>query len=669
MKISGHDPGAVLDRQLHDARMRTFHAREEELATLRKAMTERTGTFTVVHLYGPGGIGKSTLLHRFAEEARRAGRPVVVLRPAQDDVRWHPEGQAPPVVLIDELDRADQPAQWLRQTVLPTFPVGSLVVVVSRQAPPVAWRAELGWSDLLLPLRLGPFTPAESAALLRALHVPPARREGVLRACGGNPLALRVAAQTVANDPECTTEEDLRRELALSISPQLIGDYPSVAHRQALEVCAHAATTNENLLRAVLPGADAGALFAWLRDLPFISSGARGLHPSDVVRNVVAAELRWRDADQFAAMHERVLGHLRTRARAAAGDAVAPAVADVIFAQRAERTAEPGCADLDDLDVREDRYQTADRTELCELARRTEGAGSARLVAFWLDRQPAAFHVYRRRGEPRIVAFVGQLDLVRPSAEELRADPVVAAAWSRTHGSAALRPGERLSLVRFLVDGVAQPRPAELTTLLRTRVATPLICDDRVAWSVVAGPEHEGWPDRIARSHSRDDARPIVVDDRSYQLFSVHRGPSGMDDHPPARREHFTTWNRTDFEQEVRRTLRSWRRPDQFADSALLRSRMVGDAGYDDVVTALRQTFTAALDTLGSDPRQAKYHRVLVTTFLQGAPTQEAAAERLSLPFSTFRRHLNRGLDELCALLWKAENQGLRLLTAAVPRH
>ena len=51
------------------------------------------------------------------------------------------------------------------------------------------------------------------------------------------------------------------------------------------------------------------------------------------------------------------------------------------------------------------------------------------------------------------------------------------------------------------------------------------------------------------------------------------------------------------------------------------------------------------------------------------APTQEAAAERLSLPFSTYRRHLNRGLDELCGLLWKAENHGLRLLTRAGPLH
>jgi len=58
---------------------------------------------------------------------------------------------------------------------------------------------------------------------------------------------------------------------------------------------------------------------------------------------------------------------------------------------------------------------------------------------------------------------------------------------------------------------------------------------------------------------------------------------------------------------------------------------------------------------LGEDPRQRKAHRALVATFLSGAHTQEAAAERLGLPFSTYRRHLIRGLEVLCSLLWRRE--------------
>ena len=39
--------------------------------------------------------------------------------------------------------------------------------------------------------------------------------------------------------------------------------------------------------------------------------------------------------------------------------------------------------------------------------------------------------------------------------------------------------------------------------------------------------------------------------------------------------------------------------------------------------------------------------RVLHRTFVRAAPTQEAAAEVLGLPFSTYRRHLAKALDRL----------------------
>ena len=47
--------------------------------------------------------------------------------------------------------------------------------------------------------------------------------------------------------------------------------------------------------------------------------------------------------------------------------------------------------------------------------------------------------------------------------------------------------------------------------------------------------------------------------------------------------------------------------------------------------------------------------RVLDRTFVHAAPTQEAAADVLDLPFSTYRRHLAKAVDELTDVLWSAE--------------
>ena len=45
-------------------------------------------------------------------------------------------------------------------------------------------------------------------------------------------------------------------------------------------------------------------------------------------------------------------------------------------------------------------------------------------------------------------------------------------------------------------------------------------------------------------------------------------------------------------------------------------------------------------------------------TYLRPAPTQEAAAELLGLPFSTYRRHLSQGVGRIVAWLWDRELYG-----------
>lgn len=111
------------------------------------------------------------------------------------------------------------------------------------------------------------------------------------------------------------------------------------------------------------------------------------------------------------------------------------------------------------------------------------------------------------------------------------------------------------------------------------------------------------------------------------------------------------------FESEVREALRSWRRPDLLATNPLTGSRLVARHSEPDPVAALRAVLQGALDELGQDPRESKSHRALLATYLGGAPTQEAAAERLGLPFSTYRRHLAQGLAVLGSLLWWQETR------------
>ena len=57
-------------------------------------------------------------------------------------------------------------------------------------------------------------------------------------------------------------------------------------------------------------------------------------------------------------------------------------------------------------------------------------------------------------------------------------------------------------------------------------------------------------------------------------------------------------------------------------------------------------------------PQEAKLYRALYHTYIEPAPTQEAAAEHLDLPFSTYRRHLKSGVTRVAGILWQWEIQG-----------
>jgi hypothetical protein len=66
-----------LEGRLRLALERTFVGRTAERAAFRSALAPGTAPFSVLYVHGPGGIGKSALLERFADDAQQAGREVV----------------------------------------------------------------------------------------------------------------------------------------------------------------------------------------------------------------------------------------------------------------------------------------------------------------------------------------------------------------------------------------------------------------------------------------------------------------------------------------------------------------------------------------------------------------------------------------------------------------
>jgi hypothetical protein len=108
--------------------------------------------------------------------------------------------------------------------------------------------------------------------------------------------------------------------------------------------------------------------------------------------------------------------------------------------------------------------------------------------------------------------------------------------------------------------------------------------------------------------------------------------------------------SRPEFDAAVRDALRSWARPGEFEANPLHRTRLVANGG-----PSLRDVVLEAVDHLHGERNGSRYHQAVVATFLRGVPTQQAVAHRLGVPFSTYRRHLRRGVELVCEELWRRE--------------
>ncbi|MEU8239422.1 ATP-binding protein [Actinoplanes missouriensis] len=647
----------TLAERLRWARERAFVGRAAELTRFRTALRGGPHAPAVIHLHGPGGLGKSTLLRRFADVARDAGRPVVevngrLIDPSPSGFTAEAGATQPDgaVLLIDAFEHIAGLEDWLRESFLPGLPADALTVIAGREGPSTGWLSDLAWQEAMVVQRLDELTSAEAHDLLEARGLAPAVRKEVFDFAGTHPLALTLAAAVATDDVFAPTPD-----LLASLLNRLVGDVPDDAHRLALEIAAHAMTTTQGLLRAVAGPQRAAELFDWLRRLPVADWGRQGLYLHELVSDTIDADLRWRDPEGYADMHARVGHHLLEQARTATEADAMIAIRELSYLKRYGSMGEFFQMQREG-DFHEDRLRPGDETTLIRFAAETEGAESAAIVAHWLRRQPEAFWVYRdsRTGEP--AGFLCSLRLTEPPSDE---DPVAEAAWEYAERTSPIRPGEHVRLARYCLYPPAYYQISSCLHLMQLRICADWIRQPGLAWSFIISPYPELWTPLMEHlGHRR------TVETPPYCLFSCdwritpmsiwfdRTQPGPLGDDRAAVSEH--TLPREAFDQAVREALRDVHRPDALASNALRHTRMVNG----DPAQTLPELITEAVDALRDDPREARLHAVLATTYFHRVPTQTAAAKRLGLPFSTYRRHLERAQLRVSELLWLKEHAG-----------
>ena len=466
-----HSEARIADR-LASERRRRFVGRENEIAVFHAALVADEPPFVALHVTGPGGVGKTTLLEEFARLAEEADR--VAVRIDGRNIEATPLGfivalsgalgadrcelpavierwPAGAVLLVDTYELLTTLDGWLRDTLLPQLPARSLVVIAGRHEPSATWRTNVDWAALTRIHPLGNLGPHESRTFLDRCGVAVGQHDEALAFTRGHPLALSLTADVLTRGDHLTPSRlETEPEVVRLLIEKFVQDVPSRAHRLALHACVSAHATTEPLLAAALEQADVHDLFEWLGRLSFIKSGPYGLFPHDLARDVVYMDFRWRDPDAAFGVTDRLIGYLYGRLQRTQGMQQLRVWFDLIYLQRYNSRLRPYMEWAGFGTTYVEAATADDHAAILEIIGQHEGSQSAGIARYWLERQPQAFLVARSMtGE--MIGLVAHLRLESVTGADLAADPAVARAVAHAERHGPPRSGEHMTYSRFLM--------------------------------------------------------------------------------------------------------------------------------------------------------------------------------------------------------------------------
>jgi hypothetical protein len=675
----------LFDDELTERRL-SFVGRIRERKAWAAMLTQRTKQ-RIMHLHGPGGIGKTALLHAFARDAESRKIPVVYLDAR--DVTPSRQGIANLVasaglgrkssrlraVLIDTSERLAAVEDLFCAELLSHTGPNDRVVVASRLTPGLPWRKLAVYGSSVFAMKLGGVSTSDASAYLARRNVAVSDRPRIIAFADGYPLALALAAEDGESNPG-------RGGVRAFASPEVVEllcrsflEGVDDRRRRAFELAALVRSTTEDLLAVAFPDDDARETFAWLRSLSFVEANADGLFPHDLARDAVAADLRWRSPSRWRELLELAFRYYVPRVQSGPRAAVMKAFVDFGFLTRQV----PGMAGAFEvpatLDLTRDIARPRDLEALAAMISSHESPEAVAALRHWFARQPEAFQVLRDEGGAP-VAFVGILELHETTPADRRRDPTIE--MVHRHARALLGRRKRASIlyVRFMVGAEEYQTPSPVVAALAVFSAEPLLLGTDLAlfyhyfadWPAWEGPvtfagarlapelafELGGKRYDVALHDRRDapsSAWMLEVVGRALAMTAAAAPASA----PAAQGEAGARVGSKDsspgFARDVRAALRALHDVDALAKSPLAASVSGAPADAHAAGAAVRRALLEAIAALEGTSKGDRLFSAIKLAYVEPAVSQEHAAEVLGVGFSTYKRHLDAAVARVVASL------------------
>ncbi|MCC7160943.1 MAG: AAA family ATPase [Anaerolineae bacterium] len=698
--------------RLASARRTRFVGRQDEIQMFQAALRVKEPPFQALYLFGPGGVGKTTLLREFGTIAEQHDARVLYLdarnlEPSpygfmaalsallgigadESPFEALSAGRQKSVLLIDTYELLCPLENWIRDDFLPEIPDNILVVLAGREPPAKEWLSDPGWQTLLRVISLRNLAPEEGRDYLKRRNIPDSQIAAVLDFTHGHPLALSLVADSFDQRSDQQFKPEAAPDMVKTLLEQFVQKVPGPAHRAALEASAMVRVTTESILAAMLNLADptvaatasdlgaqtANELFEWLRGLSFVESRPDGLIPHDLARDALIADVRWRNPDWYQELHRRARNYYLKQLQSVKGVAQQLVLFDYIFLHRDNPVVRPFFEWASGGTLLADQIKIAEIPALAGIVARWEGEDSADLAAGWMQAQPEGTLVLRD-SETVPAGLMTMVRLDRATAKQIAADPGTRASMKYLNKHAPLRAGEAATVFRFWMsrDTYQQVSPAQsvvFVNAVRHYLSTP-----GLAFTFFPVADADFWQGvfdyadlhRIPEADYEVDGKKIAVYGHDWRvvpplrwltLLAERETAASPQEVTPSATTSLIVLSRSEFDSALHDALRDYSRPHRLRENPLLRSRMViertgATATSEERMSALQALLREAVELPQVSPREAKLYRAVQYTYLKPAMTQELAAEALDVPFSTYRRHLKAGMIRVLDYLWQKE--------------
>jgi hypothetical protein len=671
----------------------SFVGRQAELSLIEASLAGEGQGAAVFVVHGPGGVGKTSLLEQARRIARTRGTPSVrldardveptplgflralgmalELAPADCTLgrvleRW--SAQPRRLLVLDTFERLGHLEGWLRRTLLPELPGDTRVILATRTLDE-SWRTDPLWREGARVLTLGNLDPVHCERHLFARGVPDVHHEGIVRLSRGHPLALTLLADTALATGE--VPQALGSDLVRQLAARFTAHAESALHRRALEVCAHARVTSEALIAAAVDRTQAHALFEWLAGLSFVEAGPEGLFPHDLVRDAIDDELHWRDSERYRALHVAVRSFLIEHARASMSEA-AGSTFDILFLHRRSPVMRP-FVDFGALgSMMFERAGPQDLHLLRALAASELPPSQQAAVEHWfLHPATSAWAVRPVPGE--LAGATLSIDLAALNEAERAGDPLLAATWAGLQRAGIPHPGDRLLVARWNIAAGGTQQPSAAMNALQMAQFYQWLTEPRLGAFVICVDHPDFWVpmmrhidfDRLPGCELELDGIPYGCFAHDWRRLPAEEWLALMAEReigaPPEAAIEMPAGPqplaRAEFERAVRDALRAYGQREALRTNPLACCPVVARAAGagEDAAATLQRLLLEAAQGLRERPRDQKFWRALELTYFRPAGSQELAAERLGLPFGTYRYQLATGVERVVDALWSRQ--------------